>query len=183
MIRPEALASLGRWSELGLSAVVVALGLWVASLGGLVLLPVGLALAAIGLVLGLNAWRRLRFAQPVAAPGVVELVEGQVGYLGPVVGGFASLDDLVELRLVTLQGRRMWRLKQSDGQAILIPVDAEGADRLFDAFVTLPGMDAPALVAALAPLPGAGGSALTTGTAEMRLIWRRVGKGVVSGGH
>jgi hypothetical protein len=45
-----------------------------------------------------------------------------------------SLDELVEIRLLAMRGRRMWRLKQTDGQALLIPVDAEGAEKLFDVF-------------------------------------------------
>ncbi|MEI2687828.1 MAG: hypothetical protein V9G14_17530 [Cypionkella sp.] len=87
------------------------------------------------------AWRRIRFAQDIDAPGVVEVDEAQIGYLGPEAGGFVSIVELVELRLLTLRGRRLWRLKQADGQALLIPVDAAGAERLFDAFATLPGMD------------------------------------------
>ena len=66
--------------------------------------------------------------------------------------------------MIRLRGNRLWRLKQADGQALLIPVAAAGADRLFDAFATLPGMDTQALVAAL------------EGTGEDRVVWRR-GKG------
>ena len=66
------------------------------------------------------------------APGVVEVDEGQISYLGPAFGGSISVPELVELRLLTAGGRRMWRLKQADGQALLIPVEAVGADRLFD---------------------------------------------------
>ena len=60
-----------------------------------------------------------------------------------------TLPELIELRLVTLRGRRVWRLKQADGQALLVPVDAAGAEGLFDAFAILPGMDTAALVAAI----------------------------------
>lgn len=183
MIRPDAIAALARWREVAVFGLLTATGIWLAARGGIILLPIGGTVAAIAAVLTLAALRRLRFSQPVAAPGLVELVEGQVGYLGPVVGGFANLDDLIEIRLVTLQGRRLWRLKQADGQTILIPVDAEGSDQLFDAFATLPGMDATAMVASLTPQPGTGGSAVALGTAEMRPIWRRAGKGVVFDGH
>jgi hypothetical protein len=86
-----------------------------------------------------------------------------------------ALPDLVELRLITLRGRRLWRLKQSDGQTLLIPVDAAGADRLFDAFASLPGMDSAALVAALDSVAAKGGRALSVAS-ETRLVWTRPGQ-------
>ncbi len=57
--------------------------------------------------------------------------------------------ELVDLRLVSLQGAAQWRLKQADGQVLMIPVAAQGADKLFDAFATLDGIDMGALTAAL----------------------------------
>ena len=178
LIRPEVTALVWRWREVIWAAVVAAIGLWLVALGGYFLVPVGLFVAGIGVVLGVTAFRRLRFEQAVDAPGVVEVDEAQVGYLGPELGGFLSLTELVELRILSLRGRRVWRLKQGDGQALLIPVDAAGADRLFDAFANLPGMDTGALVAALEPSSLPKAAALTL-AAETRVIWRRQGKGVV----
>jgi hypothetical protein len=105
--------------------------------------------------------------------------------MGPTLGGFVSVPELVELRLVALRGRRLWRLKQADGQALLVPVDAAGAEALFDVFAALPGMDMPALLAVLSPDAGADigadagaeGRALVVGAA-MQLVWRRAGRGV-----
>lgn len=180
VIRPEVTEAIWRYREVVWAALVVAAGLWMVDLGGWLLTPVGLVVAAIGAVLAMTAWRRARFEQVTAAPGVVELDEAQVAYLGPGMGGFLSLQELVELRLLTLRGRRLWRLKQADGQALLIPVDAKGAERLFDAFANLPGMDTSALVAALEPgrpaAPTARDMALA---ADTRVIWRRGGRGVV----
>jgi hypothetical protein len=105
---------------------------------------------------------------------VVEVDEGQVGYFGPGIGGFVGLPDLVELRLVSVQGGRFWRLKQADGQALLIPVDAAGAERLFDAFASLPGMDTQALVTALVPVPGERSSrGAVVAISDSVVIWRR----------
>lgn len=170
-IRPEVVAQLHRYREaIGAGAVVLA-GLWLMALGGYVLVPLGLLVGGVGVILTVTALRKARFTQDVSAPGLVELDEAQVGYLAPEIGGFLSLDELVEIRLLVLRGKRMWRLKQADGQALLIPVDASGAERLFDAFANLPGMDTAALVAALQP------SHATEGTlslaAETRVIWRK----------
>jgi hypothetical protein len=166
-LRPEVSAALRRRQGVLAALGVVLAGLWLVWLGGYLLVPVGLLVIAVGTILAHMAWRRMQFAQAVAAPGLVELDEAQVGYLGPGDGGFLSLEELVELRLMRLAGKRMWRLKQADGQALLIPVEAQGSDRLFDAFASLPGMDTRALVAALDPAPG------VPGLAETRVIWRR----------
>lgn len=172
MIRPELLALLHRWREVIAAALTGAAGLWLAWQGGLVLTAAGIAIALLAGVWAVTARRRMRFRTDIGAPGIVEVVEGQISYMGPVVGGAVSLPDLVDLRLITLRGRRLWRLRQADGQAILIPVDAAGAEALFDAFVSLPGMDSAALVAALHPQGRAAGTALAVDPAPV-LVWHR----------
>jgi hypothetical protein len=103
--------------------------------------------------------------------------EAQISYMGPQVGGFVNVPDLIELRLVRLRGRRLWRFKQSDGQALLVPVDAAGADALFDVFATLPGLDMAAVLAAMEPEPETGGTALAL-AGEQRVLWQRAGRGM-----
>ena len=185
MIRPEALAALRRWREVILAACLALLGLWLATRIGPIPLSAGLALLALSAAWALSGWRRMRFAQDIAAPGFVEVIEGEVRYFGPSFGGAVSLSDLTELRLMTLQGRRLWRLKQRDGQALLIPVDAAGAEALFDGFTALPGLDMAAVLAALSPSspassPASGPGLLASGPSEMVLIWHRKGKGLVA---
>lgn len=183
MIRPEAMALLGRWREVMLAAGLAAFGLWVATRGGPILLAVGLCLLALAAGWAVSGWRRMRFAQEIAAPGMVEVIEGEVRYFGPTTGGAVSLADLTELRLITLRGRRLWRLKQRDGQALLIPIDAAGAETLYDGFTTLPGLDMAAVLAALAPAAAAGapGMGLTPAhQPDMVVIWHRKGSGLVA---
>ncbi len=181
MIRAEVTLLLTRWREVIAAAGVGLVGLWVIWLGGYLLVPVGAAVVALALASGALAWRRLRFAQGVAAPGWVEVDEGQVGYLGPAFGGYVALPDLIEIRLMSMRGRRLWRLKQADGQVLLIPVDAAGAERLFDAFASLPGLGSAALLAALAPLAVGAGATLPAPDATTRVVWRRAGPGIVRG--
>ncbi|MDP2079942.1 MAG: hypothetical protein U0934_15775 [Pseudotabrizicola sp.] len=178
MIRPEAQAALWRWREVGLGGLVLMLGLWLIRLGGYLLVPLGVGISLAGVALAVLAWRRLRFATPGDAPGVVQVDEGQVAYMGPQVGGFVSLRDLIELRLIGMRGRRLWRLKQADGQTLLIPVEAAGSEALFDAFSALPGMSSADLVTALEPPAGADSRAVIAG-GENRLVWRRRGHGSV----
>ena len=177
-IRPEILTGLWRLREVLVIGVIAVVGLWLIALGGWVLVPLGLIILALSAVLLRHARARLRFEQAVGAPGLVELDEAQLAYLGPEVGGFISLHEAVELRLVTMRGRRLWRVKQADGQAMLVPVDASGAGQLFDAFAALPGMDVTALAAAL-DRRGAGpvaSSEVAPGGPEMAVIWRRPAK-------
>ena len=141
MIRPEFIALLRRFSEVLWAVAVLALWPLADRAWRLSAHPRRHRHWAFGVAWGILALRRLRFVQTIDSPGVVEVDEGQIGYLGPQSGGYVSIPELVELRLLRLRGRRVWRLKQADGQALLIPVDASGADKLFDAFASLPGMN------------------------------------------
>ena len=139
MIRPE----LRPWAETVAALAATGFGIWVFSLGGWILWPVGALIAAASGAWALDARRRMRFRSNASAPGVVELDEGAIRYLSPdrVLGGEIPLRDLSEIRLMRLDGRRHWRLKSLDRQALLIPVDARGAEELADAFAALPGVD------------------------------------------
>lgn len=161
MIREEARAAILRWREVVAAGLLALTGLWLIWLGGYLLVPMGLLCLALAALWARQAWRRMRFAQGVDAPGLIEVDEAQIAYMGPTFGGFVALPDLTEVRVLTIHGKRLWRLKQADGQALLIPVDATGSERLFDAFTVLPGLDTQALVDALAP--GSGD----------RVVWRR----------
>jgi hypothetical protein len=177
-LRPEAKATLQRLAEPATAAATLAIGLWVATRGGWFLAAVGLGLAAMAAGWAVLALRRLRFQAGDAAPGMVEVDEGRITYLGPKLGGSVGLPDLIEIRILTLRGRSVWRLKQADGQVLLVPLDAAGAAALFDAFAALPGLTSAALVAAL-DAPGSGGPGLVSATKPQdRLVWQRSGRGL-----
>lgn len=172
MIRPEARAWLARYAELGLALTLALPGLWFLTLGGYFFWPLGGVVVLCALVLAVFAWRRLRFqalAHPAAepnGPGIVEIHEAQIGYFGPEGGGFVSQRELCELRLLARQGRRFWRLRERDGQSLLIPVAAEGAERLFEVFAALPGLQSSALVGVLETADP------TEETGLGRVVWR-----------
>ena len=175
-IRPELAETLTRWREVIAAAAVALLGALGLAWGSGYLLPVaGLILLAFGLAWAVQAIRRLRFLQAGEAPGIVRVTEAQIAYLGPRVGGFVGLPDLVELRLLTLRGRRIWRLRQIDGRMLHIPVEADGAEALFDAFAALPGMDTGALVAALGSDTPSDSRVVALAEVD-RLIWTRQAK-------
>lgn len=177
-IRPEIAAALTTQRETIAAGFVAVLGLWFLAQGGYVLPSLGLILIVLGLAWGVQAWRRSRFAQGGEAPGIVRVTEAEIAYLGPRTGGFVGLPDLAEIRLLTLRGRRIWKLRPLDGEPLHIPVEAQGAEALFDAFAALPGIDTAALVAALAA-EGTTDSRVVALNAVDRLIWARSGAGVV----
>ena len=171
MIRAEARAALWQGREVIAAGILAAFGLWMMALGGYVLLPLGAMILALAFGIGLLAWRRLRFGTGGAAAGLVEVDEGQIRYFGPDFGGFVAIPELAELRLMTHRGQQHWRLKQRDGQVLLVPVAATGAEALFDAFASLPAMDTQRLVAVLNPAgaPQSGLPALSDGLGPV--VW------------
>ncbi|KGJ04753.1 hypothetical protein SAMN04487972_10844 [Paracoccus halophilus] len=152
MIRPELAARLRPWAETGAALASAGFGLWLFSLGGWLFWPLGAILALGSVLWALDARRRMRFRHDSLGPGLVELDEGAIRYLSPnrLMGGEMPLPELAEIRLLRLNGRRHWRLKRLDGQALLVPADAAGAEMLAGAFATLPGIDMGRVSAALA---------------------------------
>ncbi|AUH62849.1 hypothetical protein [Paracoccus zhejiangensis] len=150
MIRPELRQILRRWSE-PLSAIgALLVSLWFLTLGGWFFGLIGLGGGFVSLAWLLAAIRRLPFRRDIGGPGVVEIDEGAIRYYGArLLGGEIALRDLSEIRLLPLQGRPHWRLKSTDAQALLIPLDAAGAAGLADAFAALPGIRMGEISAAL----------------------------------
>ena len=166
MIRPELRAHLWHHRESYTAAAFLAAAVWLGTRGGWLLAAIGVVAGAVGALWLMLSLRRARFARPVTDPGLVDLDEGRIGYFGAggaVLGGYIALDDLVEIRLLQLQGTQVWRLKAQDGQALLVPVAAAGADKLYDAFAALPGIDMGALTGAL------------TSRIPAQSLWRRRG--------
>lgn len=178
-VRPEIIETVQRWREVIAAGATLAAGLWLLSRPGFALPAIGLVLGLLGLGWAALAFRRARFRQDGEAPGIVRVTEAQIAYLGPRIGGFIGLPDLSEIRLLTLRGRRVWKLRAATGEALHIPVEAQGAEALFDAFAALPGMDTAALVAALGTDAPTDTKVVALDGAD-RLIWSRKGKGIVS---
>ncbi|MFB0994157.1 MAG: hypothetical protein QMC17_04990, partial [Paracoccaceae bacterium] len=137
------------WWEVVLSISLGIVGLWFLCLGGLILGPLGGVASSLAAFWLLLALRRMKFVTLGQGEGVVEVVEGQVTYFSPEAGGVIRLQDLIEIRITLRAGQRYWRLMQDDDDTLYIPLAALGAERLFDAFTSLPGLDSIMLVRAL----------------------------------
>ncbi|WP_298837821.1 hypothetical protein [uncultured Roseobacter sp.] len=149
MIRPEARETLWRWREVLAGMAAALLGLWwLAGPGRLLVLP-AIALLVAGAALIWIGVQRARFRTVGAGPGSVDVDEGQVTYFGPLTGGTVALREMRRLALDGTVFPAHWRLEQPGQPALMIPVNAEGADMLFDAFATLPGLRTAQLLRAL----------------------------------
>lgn len=154
-IRPEASAAVWRWREVLVGIAVAVLALWwLAGPQGLLgwIAPVLLVAAGALIMVGLQ---RGRFRGAGNGLGAVQVDEGQVTYFGPLTGGAVALRELSRLKLDGSLRPAHWMLEQKDGPALMIPVDAAGADALFDAFATLPGLRTERMLAQLQDKPDA----------------------------
>lgn len=161
LIRPEARILFHRWSEVLATLALTALGLWWALATPGPAGWLGWLAAALGAALVVGALQRLRFASPGTAEGIVELDEGEIRYLGPRGGGIVALDAILVLSLSA--DARFWLIESHGGAILAIPRKAPGAEALFDAFATLPGLNMALLLRRLDEGPAA----------RIRPIWRR----------
>ncbi|WP_368186130.1 hypothetical protein [Aestuariibius sp. HNIBRBA575] len=154
LIRPEARATLWNWREVILAVAIGLMGLrwglW--SFG--ILQGLGWLLVLIACALGFAGIQRLRFRQGGGGAGVVTIDERRLVYFGPHSGGAQDLDTLARLDLMPRgQLAAQWVLTAENGEILSIPVDAEGADALFDLFVALPNIRTEPMLAALKENP------------------------------
>lgn len=161
MIRPEVQALFVKYREAIIGVLVTLLGLyWTTSVG--LLQWVGVAVALGGAVLVFTGIQRARFRSHGGGPGIVTLDEGEVSYFGPFDGGAVSMREMTMLSLDPTAIPPVWILSQGGQKDLYIPVNAEGADRLFDAFATLPGIRTDHLL-----------SALNRGADDVVVIWAK----------
>ncbi len=155
-LRPEVRAFFWRWREIVLAGVVASLGLWWV-LGGVgITVWLGYIFIAIAIGWAVAGFQRARFAQNGDGPGVVQIRERRLGYFGPLDGGVIDVEDLTKLELdPASHPEPSWVLSGVGGQRIAIPINAKGADDLFDVFAALPGIKTEAVLDVLSHTPDA----------------------------
>ena len=153
-IRPELRRNLNRWREVIVAIAAVGLGALIYGMGGILFAVLGLAAAGFGLAGLWVALRRMRFAADGSAPGLVEIDEGRITYLGPYGGGVAELDLLSRVLINHDTAQPGWVLHSADGSVLTVPLGADGAEALFDALSALPGFSPGAALRARADLSG-----------------------------
>jgi hypothetical protein len=142
MIRADLRAQIWNMREVIGALIVACLFIWffVSSFG--FIRWVALTLVGACLIIAFAAFQRARFAKAGQGVGVVEVDEGVVSYFTAFTGGQVELDLLTSVILIPAEiGSAHWQL-EAEGQAPLsIPLDAVDAEKLFDVFVSLDGIE------------------------------------------
>ncbi len=140
-VRPEIKAGWQVWKQVVLGLAIAAFGLFgvfdwpgLGRYGGVIVMAMG------GLI-ALDGWKRVRFPSGSGGPGVVEVRERRITYFSAGMGRAVSLDSLQRCEVHrNARGRITWVFYDTDGM-MEVPGDAEGTDGLFDALVALPGVN------------------------------------------
>ena len=160
-VRPAARAALWRWREVAAGGALAALGLWWVLAGIGIVFWLGWVLIAAAAAVAVAGLQRARFRGGGGGPGVVAVDEGLIAYFGPRTGGAVALSEVTALAL-DADPPRCWILSQPGQPDLAIPLDATGAEALFDAFAALPGLRGGALLAAMRDATGG-----------VRVLWAR----------
>ncbi|NNE52205.1 MAG: hypothetical protein HKN30_07370 [Sulfitobacter sp.] len=148
-LRAEARATLWHWREVLAGGALLLAGLWLTFRIGFLLDFVGIPMIIGGAALIWLGVQRARFRSGRGGPGAVAVDEGEVTYFGPLTGGSVALRELESLTIDGNMFPAHWRLEQRGAPPLLIPVNAEGSDALFDAFASLPGLRTEQMLSAL----------------------------------
>lgn len=107
----------------------------------LVLQVIGFIILIIAAILLRIIIQRVRFYRSLKAPGMVDVTERQISYLGPMYGKTISLDNLNKIELRESEAySAIWVLHNNEGDPMLVPISAKGSERLFDVFSGLPNV-------------------------------------------
>ncbi len=156
LVRPAVRDGLWRWRECLLGLGVALIGLWWLNTFYSPVQWIGWAILAAGAVWAVAGWQRARFRSTGEGPGVVQINERRLAYFGPLTGGVIDIEDmsLLELEPTAIPAPH-WVISGMGGQSLAIPVNAKGADALFDAFASLPGIRTEAMLDVLSRTPDA----------------------------
>ena len=171
-VRPEVAGLFQRWLETAIYVGITGFGVyWLLTAGPADLFwrwGLAAAVAVIGFWFIRSAALSAMTRGDGEAPGVVQIDERRVAFFGPHAGGVVSINDIFAIEIWAADEAHWryepeWVLRWSETEpALIIPISAQGADALADAFTALPGFAAEKAVAALkAPV----GATVT--------IWRR----------
>ena len=155
-LRPEVRAMAWRYRDMLLGLAVLALGLFWGLRSYGVLQWIGYGLIAFGGIWAVAGLQRGRFRQDDAGPGVVQIRERRLAYFGPLDGGVMDVADLTMLEIdPTSHPTPSWVLTGVGQQRIAIPINAKGAEDLFDVFAALPNIQTNTVLDVLSRTPDA----------------------------
>lgn len=140
-IRPEAQRAIMRFREVLIGVAFDLVGLLLIFTGRGLAVWIGVAICVAASALIFAGFQRARFRNDAGGAGVVKVVEGAVSYFGPFSGGVVAVREMQRLSFDPRQHPPHWVLEQLGQDPLMIPVNAEGAEALFDAFEGLNGLN------------------------------------------
>jgi len=143
--RPEAVQEVKRWLEplfLASSLPLAAYWLWLGlTRPSYFYLGLGVFSGLVSLPLLYFALIRLKLRRGGNAAGIVEIRERSIVYFAPRLGGDVSLEALNKIVISpSKSGSYNWVLYAPEQPPLIIPFNAQGADKLLHAFSALPGL-------------------------------------------
>lgn len=154
--RPELRALAWRYRDALFGVALLALGLFWGLRSFGILQWLGYGLVALGAIWAVAGVQRARFRQNGDGPGVVQIRERRLAYFGPLDGGVMDVEDLTQLEIdPASHPEPSWVLTGVGGQRIAIPINAAGAEELFDIFAALPGIKTNTVLDVLSRTPDA----------------------------
>ena len=149
-IRPEVQDRLWQWREAVAGTGTAIVGVWFAVQGRGILAVLGILMVVVGVALIFAGRQRARFRRGREGAGVVYVTEGQITYYGPVTGGAVAIASIYELILNPLPAEGpVWEVRAPNRPPIRIPVNAGGAEALFDVYSGLEGLNTEEMMAKL----------------------------------
>lgn len=154
--RPEVRAFFRHWREVIFAVGFAVFGIWWALTGTGITQWLGIIFIVLGAGWAFAAVQRARFARDGDGAGVVQIRERRLAYFGPLDGGVMDVGDLSKLEIdPTSHPDPSWILTGIDGQVLAIPVNAAGAEGLFDVFAALPDIKTNTVLDVLSHTPDA----------------------------
>lgn len=153
-IRSDVRDFLWRWREAIIGFAISMLGIYWALDGIGFISILGTSLAIAGALLVFAGIQRARFRIGNGGAGIVQIIEGQVTYYGPIEGGSVAIADLKRVDLNPGEGSNSeWVLHDLNSAPLKIPTNAEGAEALFDVFAGLEGLQTEKMLGELTNAP------------------------------
>ena len=153
-VRPDIKIWLYKWRECLISIIITLFGFWLILNGitkyNIILQSLGGIIGVVGLCITFAAYKRVSFYQFPGGLGLIEVKEKQIIYYDPSGGLAFSAENLVSIEIIGSDtSQSTWKLSTEDKSVVNIPLNALGNEKLFDVFLTLPGIDPAELIKAV----------------------------------
>lgn len=151
-LRPEVRVFLARYAQALFGGAIMLFGVWWITISFGIMRGLGVAIVVAGLGLLVEGLRRARLTSKSngSGPGIVEIDERRITWMSGHFGGSIAMDALATVDIqVTPEGEALWVFLQTDGERLVVPASAKGAEKIVDVLSALKGLDYDAALRAM----------------------------------